>query len=226
MRRSLAVLAMMPLLMANQCYPAFDVRTSPGPSPQQPLFTGERGGQPVELLDLSVTQCRPSVVSHLMWQAAITGDSVVYGQGTENGKSKNAAEPLRPDGCYEVFAGGRLRTGERAIGHGGFHVRADGTVANGTGPRGRHLTSERDVDRAAVDCRRAYRRARTAADSSTVDARVRPVSDTSVTCGYLRARHPAVLAEAESSEKLLLQAAGGLVAIAALIALQNALPHQ
>ncbi|HSU19651.1 MAG TPA: hypothetical protein VLI45_07900 [Acidobacteriaceae bacterium] len=43
MRKSLAVLAMAPVLMATQCYRRFDVQVSPGPEPMRPVITASRG---------------------------------------------------------------------------------------------------------------------------------------------------------------------------------------
>jgi hypothetical protein len=231
MRKSVAVLAMMPVTMATQCYPRFDVRTSPGPEPMQAVFTGDRGGQPVELRTVYVTRCRPSVVHHVAWDATVQSeldpkvrvDSVVYGRAPKGAAERSAAEPLIAGGCYEVSASGRTVTGEYARGTGGFRVRPDGVVIDGTGPMGSRLANEKEVDRAAVGCRRDYRRARTAADSVTVDARVWPVSDTTITCGYLRRRAPDAIAETESTERVVLQAAAGVAAIAALLVLQDKL---
>jgi len=97
-------------------------------------------------------------------------------------------------------------------------------VLNGTGELGWQLEREQLVDRAAVGCRRGYRRARSFADTIAVDARVWPVSDTTVTCGFLRHRDPDMIARAESTERLLLQAAGGILAAAALWRLGDMLP--
>ena len=230
MRKSLAVLAMGPLLMATQCHPSYDVRVAPGPEPMQAVFTGVRGKESVAIDDLAVALCRPSVVSHLVWDAtrvekAAGADSVTYGEASRF-SSRRPAEPLRPGGCYTVFSTGTLHpSGRYAIGSGGFHVLPDGRVVNGTGPQGRRLTSYRQVDRAAVGCKRAYRRAPTLQDTTSIDARVWEVADTTITCGHLRYRHPETLAGAESSERLLLQAAGGIAVLVALFAIQDALPR-
>lgn len=231
MRKSLAVLAMMPVTMATQCFPRFDVRTLPGPEPMQAVFTGDRGGQPVELSSVTVARCRPSVVHHVVWDAKMGSeadgkprvDSVVYGQAPRSTDEQSAAEPLIAGGCYEVFASGRTLSGEYARGTGGFRVRPDGVVIDGTGPMGRRLASEKQVDRAAVGCRRDYRRARNAADSATVDARVWAISDTTITCGYLRLRAPEVIAETESTERRLLEIAAGVAVLAAIFVLEDRL---
>lgn len=229
MRKSLVVLAMMPLIMATQCFPRFDVRTSPGPEPLQAVFTGERGRETVELSSVTVARCRPGVVYHVAWEASFPSelnpkvrvDSVVYGQAPQGSDERSAAEPLIAGGCYEVFASGRTLAGQYARGTGGFLVRPDGVVIDGTGSVGRRLGSQRGVDRAAVGCRRQYRRARTTADSATVDARVWAVSDTTITCGFLRSRAPEVIAETESTERMLLEIAGGVAVIAALLVLED-----
>lgn len=231
MRKSLAVLAMMPVTMATQCIPRFDVRTSPGPEPMQAVFTGDRGGEPVELRKLTVARCRPGVAHHVVWDASVgsasdstvRADSVVYGRAPEGSDELAKAEPLIAGGCYEVFASGLTRAGRYARGTGGFRVRPDGVVIDGTGPMGRRFGNEKEVDRAAVGCRRDYRRARTAADSATVDARVWPISDTTLTCGDLRRRAPDAIATTESTERLVLQAAAGIAALAALFVLQDKL---
>jgi hypothetical protein len=186
----------------------------------------------VELETVNVSLCRPVVVHHRVWEVDLTAgdsaaarDSIVYGATPPGFFTRKPAEALVPGGCYQVWASGRLReSGRAAIGSGGFRVLADGTVANGTGAQGRRLENEKEVDRAAVGCRRGYRRARTASDSAGVDARVWAVSDTTITCGFLRTRSPETIARAESTERLLLQAAGGLVAAVALWRLGDHLP--
>jgi hypothetical protein len=229
MRKSLAVLAMAPVLMATQCVEQFDVQVSPGPEPMRPVITAVRGKGAVELREVHVALCRVSVVPHTVWMAsrasgAAPTDSVTYGDPSADFLSQRPPEPLRAGGCYTVGASGSVSGSSLpARGYGGFRVMADGSVQNGTGELGRRLSQEQEVDRAAVGCRRAYRRARSLADSAAVDARAWPVSDTTVTCRFLRQRDPEMIARAESTERLLLQAAGGIVAAAALMVLQDRL---
>jgi len=230
MRKSLTVLAMAPVLMATQCYRAFDLQVSPGPKPMQAVFTGVRKGEQVELEELSVALCRPSVIQHVVWSASRSGkkaertDSVTYGEASTGFFSDRAPEPLRPGGCYQVWGGGRLRGRPGpAIGSGGFRVLADGTVVNGTGELGRRLTGELVLDRAAVACRRGYRRARTSVDSAVVDDRSWAVADTTITCGFLRRRSPETIANAESTERVLLSSLGAIAAVAALLVLEDKL---
>jgi hypothetical protein len=232
MRRSLAVLAMGPVLMANQCFRAFAVRVSPGPEPRQAVFTGVFEKEAVELRSLRVSLCRPLVLQHAVWEldgpadgGGARTDSVVYGAPPSGFFSEKPAEPLRAGGCYEVSAGGRLGSGQQLFGSGGFHLLADGRVQDGTGPLSRRLGGERQVDRGAVGCRRRYRRARTPADTAAVDARAWAVADTSITCGFLRERSPETIAQAKSTERTLLEGAGWIAALAALSALQHALKH-
>jgi len=223
MRRSLAVLAMMPLLMANQCFPRFDLQTSPGPQPLQPVFTGVRGHERVELHGVTVARCRPDELRHVVWEAQGKGaDAVVY--GSDKLATGRPAEPLLPGGCYDVFATGSIPSSPMsAFGSGGFRVLPDSTVVNGTGAQGRRLSAFRPVDRAYVNCRRAYRRARSYDDTTRVDARVWEVSDTTLTCGYLRTRFGETMERTESTERVLLDVAGALAAIAALSAFSTVL---
>jgi hypothetical protein len=229
MRRSLAVLAMGPVLMASQCRPVYDLRVAPGPEPGQAVFTGTRKDEAVEIGTVRVGLCRPSVVAHVAWSASRVEkgagpDSVAYGEGTPRFVAERPPEPLRPGGCYQVFTSGTLHpSGRYAVGSGAFHVHPDGRVANGTGPQGSRLTSYRQVDRVAVGCKRAYRRAPTLQDTVRIDARVWEVSDTTLTCGDLRYQYPEMLASAESTERVLLQAAGGIVGLIALFAIQDKL---
>ena len=235
MRRSLAVLAIAPVLMATQCYPRYDVQVSPGPAPKQAVFTGVRDKEAVELGSVTVARCRPSLLHHVVWDVDIretadsipASDSLVYGAAPAGFFERKGPEPLVAGGCYTVSSWGRLReSGRRAMGSGGFHVLPDGTVANGLGARGGRLAGENQVERAAVGCRRDYRRAGTAADSTRVDARVWAVADTSITCGFLRTRHPEIIATTESTEWRLVQVAGGIAAIAALLVLEDRLNLQ
>jgi hypothetical protein len=231
MRRSLAVLAMGPALMATQCYKQVDVQVSPGPEPMQPVITASRGKDTVDLRDVYVARCRVSVVPHAVWSAsrkstkgAARTESVVYGDTSGGFFSERPPEPLRAGGCYTVGASGTvIGSNLPAMGSGGFRVFPDGSVANGTGELGRRLGNERDVHRAAVGCRRGYDRARTLADSTAVDTRVWPVSDTTITCGLLRERDPETIASVESTGRVLLKAGGWIAVIAALSVLQDAL---
>ena len=50
MRRSLAVLAVAPVLMATQCYTSYDLQVSPGPAPKQAVFTGVRDKEILSLV--------------------------------------------------------------------------------------------------------------------------------------------------------------------------------
>jgi hypothetical protein len=224
MRRSLAVLALGPALMATQCYQKIDVHVSPGPKPGQAVITGVHAKEPVELQELTVTLCRPMEIDRVVWSGnGGARDSVLYGT-SEGFFAERPPEPLAPGGCYEVSARGRLHESRRyAWGFGGFRVRPDGTVIDGTGAPGRRLNSSLGIDRAAVGCRRAYRRARTEPDSAGVDARVWPVSDTAITCRFLRQRFPETIASTESTERVLLEVSGALAAIAALLVLESRL---
>jgi len=222
MRRSLLVLAMAPLLLATTCFPKFDLKTSPGAQPMQVVFTGTRGHERVELQGVTVARCRPGEAPHVVWEAQGKGaDSVAY--GSAKFASARPAEALFPGGCYVVFASGSLPSGMRAFGSGGFRVLPDSTVVNGTGAQGRRLNGSGQVDRAYVNCRRGYRRARTYADTVRVDARAWAVSDTTLTCGYLRTRFAEMMERTESTERVLLETAGALAAIAALLAFRTVL---
>ena len=231
MRRSLAVLAMVPGLMATQCYERFDVQVSPGPEPMRPVIAALHGKDTVELREVHVALCRVGILPHAVWSAsrqlekgAARVDSVTYGDPSAGFFSQRPPEPLRAGGCYTVGASGRVSGSSLpARGFGGFRVLADGSVQNGTGELGRRLEREREVDRAAVGCRRGYRHARNPADSAAVDARDWTVSDTTITCGFLRARHADLIARTESTERALLGTLGAITIVAALLVLEDKL---
>ena len=58
---------------------------------------------------------------------------------------------------------------------------------------------------------------------TAVDARVWPVSDTTIDCRFLRTRSPETIEQAESTERLLLQAAGAIAVVAGLFVIQDRL---
>lgn len=192
MRRSLAVLAGAPLLVATSCIRTFDLRTAPRPERGSPAIVARSGGRPADVRTLRVERCRPEVLPHVAWSIArLAGadstaapDSIIYGQLPRGYYEEHPAEPLAPGGCYEMrgTAGGRDSTTFDAVGLAAFRVLADGTVVPGW-TRVRH---GKELGHAALACRFAFHRARTTADTAAVDARTFPVADTTVSCGMMR----------------------------------------
>jgi hypothetical protein len=217
MRRIAAVLAGTPLLLATTCLPNYDLKTSPSPQ-GDPQFHARWKGAPVALRTLTVQRCRPGELRHVVWAISGHGDGsepITYGQVPEGYTEQAPAEPLVPGGCYETLSTGYPENpkahGMWGMDNGSFHVRADGRVMPGHGPRG---TGEHQFTRAAVGCRRALRHARTAADTAAIDARAWPVADTSVTCQAMRTDFAQSMREATSTEKM----AAAIAALAGVVA--------
>jgi len=213
--RKLFILALVPLLMATTCPPRVAIQPVPSAASRQPTFAFSSGGVALaSLRAFEVTQCRPGELRRPLWRVSRpagpadtlhawtrmeTPDSsavlrITYGQVPEGYREEVAPEPLVPGRCY--LAGGRLDYGGGAQ---EFRVTEDGGVRLGSS-RGYFAAYESQMNRAGVHCKRAYRGARSPADTATVDARVQAVADTSITCGYLRTEHPEVIRTAQSRE--------------------------
>ena len=223
MRRCLAILAAAPLLTATTCFRSYELRTSPRPEPGKPAITGWSGTRPVTVNQLSVERCRPSELRHEAWSIArkdrsdstAAPEPIIYGELPKGFEEEHAPEPLAAGVCYEMRGFGTVAdsTREFAVGRGGFHVLRDGTVAPGGGGWRESLHYDREFERAAVHCRRAFRGVRTAEQTAAVDARAFAISDTSVTCGDMRTRFAQTMRETPSTEKTAL----GIVALVAAL---------
>lgn len=230
MRWSLAVIAGAPLLMATSCIHTYQMRTAPGPERTRPAIVSERyGGEPVFVNGLTVRRCRPKQLPHVAWavergpaadtpDTAEAADSVVYGRAPAGFLETHPPEPLAP-GCYEMEGHARpwrSLAGRDSAGWGVFHMPADSAARDG----GWDPRPEKEMRRALLECRGAFRRARTAADTAEADARVFAVADTTVSCAFARTH----LAEAMRREPSRARAAfNGLGALGALFAASYAL---
>jgi hypothetical protein len=193
MRWSLAVIAGAPLLMATSCIHTYQMRTAPGPERGRPAIVSERyGGERVFVNALAVRRCRPEQLPHVAWavergpaaDTAEAADSVVYGRAPAGFLETHPPEPLAP-GCYEMEGHARpwrSFAGRDSTGWGVFHMPADSGAVDGEWD----LRPEKQMRRALLACRGAFRRARTAADTAETDTRVFPVADTTVSCALAR----------------------------------------
>jgi hypothetical protein len=196
MRRSLAVLAGAPLLMATSCIRTIDLETSPGPERGRPVITASSGRRAATITELRVERCRPEPLRQVAWSIIAkdfpdstgTADPIVYGVLPRGFVERHPAQPLSSGGCYQMQGSG-IVAGDPpelpATARGEFVLGADGTF---TAPGPVEVRHENQLGKAAVTCRFAFRRAQTAADTAAVDARVFPVADTTVTCGLMRTR--------------------------------------
>lgn len=182
MRRSLAVLAGAPLLLATTCIERYELRASPRPERGKPAITAWRGDRPVVVNGLTVQRCRPAALPHVAWSisrkefrdSTAAPEPIIYGELPKGFAETHAPEPLAPATCYALVGGGGAVDGmglRFGMGHGGFHVREDGSVVPGEAGFGESTHYERQFSRAAIACRRALRHARTPGQLAAVDAR-------------------------------------------------------
>lgn len=229
--------ALAPLLMATSC-PAFvRVGVEPGAAADgsAPEFRFDFQRTPLrELASLTVYGCPDEELYSFKYDSALQRVPVAwrivrqedapmhaeplritYGRMPAGYREETRAAPIEPGGCYRVHA---VAFPDRSTGQaylagleGGqtFRLLPDGRLILGT-PIVPMLDSRplRQINRAAVGCTRGYRRARTPADSTAVDAREYAVLDTPVTCGLLRSRWPDVMRDPTTRERTLLGVLG------------------
>ncbi|HEX6751901.1 MAG TPA: hypothetical protein VF092_31695 [Longimicrobium sp.] len=231
MRRSLAILAAAPLLTATTCFRSYELKTSPRPDPGKPAITGWSGTRPVATSALTVERCRPLELRHEVWSIArkdrsdstAAPEPIIYGELPKGFEEERAPEPLAAGVCYHMRGYGTVAdsTREFAVGSGGFHVLRDGTVAPGGGGWRESVHYDRDFERAAVHCRRAFRGARTPEQAAAVDARTFAISDTSITCEDMRTRFVTAMRDTPSTEKTVFAVVGLVAALGAIFWLED-----
>ncbi|HEX9937310.1 MAG TPA: hypothetical protein VGB15_09310 [Longimicrobium sp.] len=197
-------------LLAMSCPPKMSVHLDPASAANAPSFTFSR--QDVLLgsvREFGVYACRPTQLQKPLWvirsdtaTAAPRGSvlRVTYGQVPQGYVAENPAVPLEPRRCYEAAVIGAEYSWP---GTKDFYLERDGRVRALRGETAFELAikQEQRWNRAAVQCRRGYRRARSAGDSAAVDVRSYPVADTTLTCGWMRQAFPGDIAEAVSTER-------------------------
>jgi hypothetical protein len=221
MRWSLAVIAGAPLLMATSCIHTYPMRTAPGPVRGRPAIVSERyGGERVFVNGLTVRRCRPEQLPHVAWavergpaaDSAEAADSVVYGRAPAGFLETHPPEPLAPR-CYEMDGHARpwrSFAGRDSTGWGVFHIAGDSATDGEWDVR-----ADKQMRRALLACRGAFRRARTAADTAQADTRVFPVADTTVSCAFARTHLAGAMRREPSRGRAALN---GIAAFSALFA--------
>lgn len=240
MRRKLFfALALCPVLMASQCIEPVYVDVAQG---------RQAGGAPTfqfayrrELLTyveaFQVAECQERGGRSSTWRIVRDGQTppdnaplrLTYGQVPRGYREMEAAQPLRPGGCYdasvEILApvGQPIRT---PAGDERFRVLPNGQLVVGYSDGLIHNTRPfRQLNRASVGCTRGWRRARTAADSAAVDAREYPVLNARVSCDWLFTEWRDVVDEPGSTERAGLGIAALLVVFAGLGLLMEQIPE-
>lgn len=223
--REFAVLLLVPALLGSQCtrIPRIELRLDEGSPPDRPVFEASFDEAPLPSVgEFAVARCRPHQLPSVVWQIERVEPPrsqaplrITYGQTPPGFREVVAPRPLQP-GCYQALA---TTPGAGSL---AFRVLSDSLVAQGPALNS-DMDAEREIERAAIRCVRRYRRARAGADTLAVDQAVQPVADTSLTCGDLRTRWPALLKESVSSERRYLEIAGGIAALIALFAISDAL---
>jgi hypothetical protein len=226
MRRKLwLALALCPGLMASTCiHPAY-VRVAPGPRiDEPPAFHFEYRGEPLTYVEeFQVADCADPRTHSPAWRIAREGQTppaigplrIVYGRVPQGYRESTPAQPLAPGGCYHATVEVLPPVGELIRSPAGgetFRLLPNGRIIVGQ-PAGLFNNPRpfRQLNRAAVGCKRGWRRARTAADSAAVDAREYKVLDARVSCGWLFAEWPGVVDDPTSTERATLALAGLLV---------------
>ena len=216
------------LLTATTCFPRLDVDVRAGTEPGRPMIEGKVKREVIGgLSELKVTSCGPSYLEETTWKIerddSLAGPVVVtYGRVPPGFRETVPAAPLRPGRCYlaaAAWSGGMVMPGARefdVLEDGGIRERSAGVFSG---------SWTRELERGAVGCVRGYRRARTPADSSAVDARAFPLADTTLTCGYLRENTPTELAESMSSERRVLLLALYLSVLVGASVLMDQIPE-
>ena len=213
------------LLLAGGCQYPVRLFLAPDSAPHQPTFHASYLGERLARVEeFAVMPCRPRELQRPLWRVHFAGGPVdslrplriTYGQVPEGYTETRTPELLIPGRCYAAMvAGPGLGTLE-------FTLKPTGQATDGGyGWRG-YARAARQVNRAAYRCVRRYRVAPSAQDSAGVDALSHPVADTTVSCGWLRERHPDALATARSDLRIYATVAGGVVALGTIVLLGDA----
>ena len=241
------VIALTPALLATSCPVLVRVGVEPGPTAAEPpRFAFSIDREQLRAIDsLTVFECAermPHGVEHdsarqrlpVAWSifrepGAAPGPEpvrITYGRVPAGYREQKAAVPVEPGGCYHARAVSLPDRGVRSRTY-GFPVEGGQTFR--LLPDGRLVTGDlnlplfdsrplRELNRAAVGCRRGYGRARTAADTAAVNARGYTIQGTDVSCGWLRAHWPDAMHGAMTSERMVFGALGLAAALAAILA--------
>jgi hypothetical protein len=197
-------------LLATTCLPRMNVHVDPASPRNAPAFTfSKEDVLQGRVREFGVYACRPQELRKPLWvihpdsgSAAPRGSvlRVTYGEVPPGYTAEGEAPPLEPRKCYEAAAVGDEFSWP---GTKDFYLERDGRVRVLRGETSFELATKQEQrwHRAAVGCRRGYRRARSAGDSAVVDARTFPVADTTLTCGWMRQAFPGEINEAMSSER-------------------------
>lgn len=193
--RCIFPIALAPLVMATSCPAVLTVQVFPqGSRVDPPVFVlWNASDSSGTVVALEVRECAEGGAP--MWRItrqapALPGSQrVVYGEAHPEFAEAAPARPLARGGCYRAIA--RPIDPERAVGQETFRLLPTGGLVVGT-PKEPLMEDPalRELNRAAVDCVRGYRRADSAADSAAVDAREHPVRDARLSCGWIREHWP------------------------------------
>lgn len=212
--------ALCPALMASQCVEPVRVQLEPA---DPPAFQFTYRGDVLTVLQSFQVRTCPHDGNRVVWRigrndAPLTQTEplrIAYGHVPRGYREARAAEPLRPGGCYETGAVAveQHPRPRGTLGGVRFRVLPNRQLVAGW-PGGLGLSSQpfRQINRAAVDCDRGYRRARTEADRDAVDAREHAVLEARVSCAWLRTHWPDLMERPASTERGLL----GLLGLAGL----------
>lgn len=239
-------MALVPALLATSCPVFIGVHVATGtdgPTAPELRFWYER--TPLRQVDsLTVYACPPRAVYGAAYDSAlltlpvqwrITRDTgaapageplrVTYGRVPAGYREEAPAAPLATGGCYLARVVARVDSALAKPlkwldldGAQTFRLLPDGRIIMGV-PEGTLYDRRplRETNRAAVACRRGYRRARTPADSAAVDAREHAVLDYPLSCGWLRAHWPDVMSGPQTTERTILGAVGAAISVALAI---------
>ena len=233
-RKWMIAIALAPALMANQCFKLIDVRLAPDAAPSEPpSFSFVFDGEPLSVLErFEVGPCGGGPLS-MAWALVPDGVTqhtgmplrITYGRVPPGYREAFAAQPLAPGGCYRVSAEG-IGLAPLGIGWTTFRILPDGRMFEGE-PGGMLMSSRpfRQLNRAAVGCARGYRRARTAADRTSVDAREFAVLEARVSCGWLNEHWPDLMRDPIATERGMLTLIGGIAVLSGLIYLGGEIPE-
>jgi hypothetical protein len=236
-RRLWLAIAISPLMMAMQCFRLARVEVSPGAAPSDPpAFDFTYRGQPLAGVETFRVESCAADGRHLLWQVERIGQTlteteplrITYGQVPRGFREDRPAAALQPGGCYHASATGMEEvelSGMIVLGE-SFYLLPSRRMFAGS-PAGLVHNSRpfRQINRAAVGCRRGWRRARTQADSAAAGARRYPVLDERLSCDWLNTHWPDLMAEPASTERAALAVATLLAVYVSLGILSEQLPE-